>query len=58
MADAPDFDFSSDRLIIPIDTIEGQGNDRPLDYDMTFSSQADFVIEINGKEESRKKVDA
>lgn len=49
MADAPDFDFSSDRLIIPIDTIEEQGNDRPLDYDMTFSSQADFVIEINGK---------
>ena len=58
MTDAPDFDFSSDRLIIPIDTIEGQGNDRPLDYDMTFSNQADFVIEINGKEESRIKVDA
>lgn len=58
MVDAKDYNFDSDRLIIPVNTIEGQGNDSPVDYNLKFSEEADFVIEINGKDNSRIKVDA
>lgn len=52
----PAFDFAKDTLIIPIDTIQKQGN---TSYnDVTFSKEADFLISIKGKDNSQILVDA
>jgi hypothetical protein len=49
------FNFDKDRLIIPIDTIQNQGN---LNYNgVNFNKAADFVVSINGKEKSQILVD-
>ena len=56
MVDTKDFDFESDRLFIPIDMIESQGSSS---YEgMDFSMAADFVIDINGEDNSRILVDS
>ncbi|MDF2587782.1 MAG: hypothetical protein K0S41_1623 [Anaerocolumna sp.] len=50
------YDFLKDTLIIPINTIENQGN---IKYKtISFSQNVDFIIEINGKDNSSVKVDA
>lgn len=48
-------DLNKDTLLIPIDTIQDQGN---LRYEgVNFSKHADFIISINGKDKSQILVD-
>ncbi|MFC5532618.1 family 2 glycosyl transferase [Cohnella yongneupensis] len=56
--DAASYDFDRDTLILPIDTIGGQGNDGYSDYGVAFGSPADFVLKIHGRNDSRLLVDA
>ncbi|NIK78775.1 hypothetical protein FHS15_003921 [Paenibacillus castaneae] len=58
MIDASNYDFDKDTLLIPIDTIDGQGNSGYPQYGTTFSKDADFVIKIHGRDDSRILVDA
>lgn len=58
MIDTKSFDIEKDRLLIPIDSIENQGNDRSLEYKVNFSRNADFLISIDGRDNSRILVDA
>lgn len=58
MVDADDFDFNKDIIIIPIDTIGGQGNIEDSSNNIEFSRPADFIIRINGRENSRILVDS
>ena len=56
MAKSTKLDFNVDKLLIPIDTIQSQGN---LSYNgVNFNKAADFIISINGKEKSQILVDA
>ena len=57
MANMDQFDFNKDTLAIPIDTIDGQGNKVGSNH-LEFSRPADFVILINGRQNSRIVVDA
>jgi len=57
MLDAKDYDFNNDTLLIPINTILGQGNKNSLQYNATFDNDADFLIYINGKNNSHIYVD-
>jgi hypothetical protein len=51
----PNYNFQKDTLIIPIDTIENQGN---MHYQTTtFTRATDFIIMVNGKENTRLAVD-
>lgn len=56
--DLNDFDFTKDTLYIPIDTITGQGNLSYTDQGVTFDKMADFVITINGEDNTRIVVDS
>lgn len=56
--DSDSYDFTKDTLLIPIDTINEQGNERYSKYNTTFSDGADFVLKIHGKDDSRLLVDA
>jgi len=58
MVDAQNYDFDKDTLLIPIDTIAGQGNTSFPQYDTTFSKDADFVVKIHGPNDSHVLVDA
>lgn len=58
MADADNFSIDKDVLVIAVDTIQGQGNITYESYGLKFSRTADFIIEINGKSNSRIKVDS
>lgn len=49
------FDFTKDNLIIPIDTVQNQGN--LIFNGVGFNKAADFVISINGKDKSQILVD-
>lgn len=53
-----DYNFETDTLLIPIDTISGQGNTTMNDTGASFDREADFVIWINGNDNSRIVVDA
>lgn len=53
-----DYDFDSDTLLIPLDTIDGQGNYKMSDTNTAFDSGADFVIRIHGRDDSRILVDS
>ena len=55
--DPKDFDFTKDTILIPIDSIPNQGNSTYSKYNVTFERPSDFVIELNGKENSRVLVD-
>lgn len=57
MIDSLSFDLNKDKILIPIDTIAQQGNSKYKDYKSNFSKKADFAITIDGKDESRIKVD-
>ena len=52
-----DFDFNTDTLYIPIDTIADQGNTTADDYNLTFDDGADFLIRIHGASDSHIFVD-
>lgn len=56
--DAKNFNFEKDTMLIPIDSIPNQGNSTYLKYNALFNRPADFVIEFNGKENSRVLVDS
>lgn len=53
MVDTQNYNFDNDTLYIPIDIKQNQGNGHYTDKNLTFDKQADFVIEINGKDNSR-----
>jgi hypothetical protein len=57
MAQTKDYDFNKDSLYIPIDTIKGQGNLESKSENLKFSKAVDFLIKINGKNQSRILVD-
>jgi hypothetical protein len=57
MINDQNFDFETDKLYIAIDTLDGQGNDHIKDTNISFSRDADFVIEINHEDDSRILVD-
>jgi len=53
-----DFDLEKDKLIIPIDTIENQGNTKDNSTGLNFKAPVDFIINIDGKDNSRILVDS
>jgi len=55
---ALNYDFEKDTLLIPIDSLPNQGNTTDSKYKVTLERPTDFVIELNGKENSRVVVDA
>ncbi len=58
MVQADNYDFEKDTLLIPIDTIQGQGNFKLRNTSVTFEKAADFLIQIHGKNDSRIQVDS
>lgn len=52
------FDFDKDKLIIAIDTLPDQGNSGMKNSDVTFEKDAEFLVEINGNNNSRILTDA
>ena len=57
MLDAGDYDFEKDTLLIPINTIADQGSLKAAQYNAEFDTAADFLIYINGKNNSHIYVD-
>lgn len=56
MVKTTNYNFDQDTLVIPVDTIKDQGN---ISHDgLNFDKAADFLISINGKDNSRIMVDA
>ncbi|MDF2568202.1 MAG: hypothetical protein K0R90_1658, partial [Oscillospiraceae bacterium] len=58
MAELSDFDFKNNTLLIPINTIESQGNTKYTAQKVTFDQDADFVISIHSQDDSRIVVDS
>lgn len=56
-SDTSKYDFNNDTLYIPVNTINGQGNEKAEDYDLTFDKNADFLIKINGADDAHIYVD-
>ena len=57
MVKANNLNLDKDKVIIPIDTIQNQGNSTFKQYNINFNRAADFAIVIDGKENSRIMVD-
>ena len=57
MLDAGNYDFEKDTLLIPINTIADQGNLKAAQYNAEFDTAADFLVFINGKDNSHIYVD-
>ncbi|WP_176786163.1 hypothetical protein [Desulfosporosinus hippei] len=55
---AQTYDFEQDTILIPIDSISNQGNSTYPKYNVTFERPSEFVIILNGKENSRILVDS
>lgn len=53
-----DFDFTKDSIYIPIDTIKDQGNTESKHENLKFEHAADFLIQIDGEDNSKILVDA
>ncbi len=51
------YDFNTDTIYIPIDTLSKQGNTKATAYNLTFNKGADFLIMINGAKNSHIYVD-
>ena len=51
-----DLDFESESLYIPIDTTPKSGSSYCKNYSLLFDRAADFIIVLNGKENSRIQV--
>lgn len=58
MAKTNDYDFAKDSLYIPVDSLSEQGNSRDMVRQLKFSRPAEFLLQIQGKENSRILVDA
>ena len=58
MVKTTDFDFSKDSLFIPIDTLQGQGSTTDTAKNISFERAADFLVQINGENNSKVLVDA
>lgn len=58
MAKTKNFDFEKDSLFIPVDMIQGQGNKEYQAGKLSFERPADFLIQINTKNNSKILVDA
>lgn len=56
--DSDSYDFNKDTLLIPINSIDNQGNRQFSEYGTSFSEDADFVLKIHGQDDSRLLVDA
>ena len=52
------YDSIKKKIIIPIDSIKNQGNSNFIQYNTTLKRDSDFVIVIDGKENSRILVDS
>ncbi|MGB4589742.1 MAG: family 2 glycosyl transferase [Clostridiaceae bacterium] len=52
------FELEKDTLLIPIDSIDNQGNATDLDSGLRFEKPADFIIRINGKDNTKILVDS
>jgi len=46
-------DFSNDLIYIPIDTMQKSGSNYCKNYDLKFDKEADFLLVLNGNENSR-----
>ncbi len=57
-ANIKDFDFNKDKFLIPIDVTPNSGNLFIKKSDFQFSKPVDFIITIDGKENSSIMVDA
>lgn len=57
MIQSDTIDWNSDSVYIPIDTIENQGNDQWASEFVSFDQLADFVILIDGEDDSKIVVD-
>lgn len=57
MLDADKYNFDKDTLLIPLNTIADQGNRTSSQYNAAFDKEADFLIYINGKNNSHIYVD-
>lgn len=58
MINAKDFNFSKDKIIIPIDSKAEQGNLTSKDLGINFRKPVDFLVLVDGKENSRVLVDS
>lgn len=52
------FDFEKDIIYIPIDIKKNQGNTKFIKEDLSFERSVDFIIKINGRDNSSIMVDA
>lgn len=57
MVEAKDFDFNTDTMFIPINTKDNQGNTASNEFGLTFDKEADFLIVLNGANDSHIYVD-
>lgn len=51
-----DLDINNDEIIIPIDVTQKSGSNNVEGYKLTFNKDADFIIKINGKDNSTIEV--
>jgi hypothetical protein len=54
---AKNYNFDKDRLVIPVDTKGNQGNTTVKGSNIKFDKAADFLISIDGRDNSRITVD-
>ncbi len=54
---ARNYDFANDTIIVPIDVISEQGNTKSNAYGKKFTRAAEFILSINGENNSRFLVD-
>ena len=53
MIEKPDFDFSNETLYIPIDTTQLSGSNYCSEWDVKFDRAADFLLIVNGYQNTR-----
>lgn len=54
---ANNYDFANDTLLLPVSTV-GLGSTKSNDYNVSFDTNADFLIVINGQDNTRVLTDA
>lgn len=58
MVESDKLDIQKDRIYIPIDTVEDQGNSSYREELLKFERDSDFLVTIDGKDKSRVTVDS